>query len=306
MSGETAQNNITDQMKGYYAYSYLTLQDGNYRNAVNGFKYTLKNNIEPLKSAIGLVCAYCCMGNYRKALAVFDAHRDSLVFDKGLRHKLIRDLSYFLSRDVSALKLKRRNYFSSIRLNITMGRICEKHSEDPSGIVSVILLSYWLSYAGYTSDTTDDAAMQCLYMKTLDDRFRWKLLSRLSVENKELLLDDDLASLFSDIPEEVSSTDYINTLLLSIMYKGNLETARNNIEILRNKGQVFTNEVLWNFIKLSVEQGETDDLTVNFAKHLISEGWMDPYVAEAIRFGYANRTRYSVRNELRNLEYMNL
>ena len=306
MSGVENQENNNDNNQGYYAYSYLTLSDGHYRNAITGFKYTLKNHIEPEKSAIGLICAYGCMGNYNKAMALYDEFKERLVFTRALRHKLIRDLSYFLSRDISSLKLKRKNYFSSIRFNYIMNRICEKHPEDPSNIVSVILLSYWLAYTGFSCDSTPDAARTCLYMNSLDDGFRWKLLGRVSIEDKELLADDDLAALFSDIPEELTSTDYVNTLILSQLYKGNLEAGRNKIELYRNKGHIFTNEVMWNFVKLSVEEDEIDDLTVNFAKHLIAEGWADSYLAEVIRFGYANRTRYSVRKEINTLEYFDL
>ncbi|MBN1624076.1 MAG: hypothetical protein JXN10_06350 [Clostridia bacterium] len=306
MSENENQNSNMENLKGYYAYSYLTLSDGNYRNAVNGFKYTLKNGIEPEKSAIGLICSYSCLGNYTKALSLYDEYSDLLVFNTAFRHKLVTDLSYFLSKDQTALNLKRRNYLSSIRLNFIMNKICERHTGEPANIVTMILLSFWLSYAGYSCESTVDAARNCLFMKTLDDGFRWKLLGRLSIEDKELLLDDDLAALFSDIPVEIASTDYVNTLILSQLFKGNLENARNKIELYRNKGHIFTNELMWNFVKLCVEQDEIDDLTVNFAKHLIGEGWNDSYLAEVIRFGYANRTRYSVRKEINTLEYFDL
>jgi pentatricopeptide repeat protein len=306
MSVNENQNSNMENLKGYYAYSYLTLSDGNYRNAVNGFKYTLKNGIEPEKSAIGLICAYSCLGNYNKALSLYNEYRDMLIFNMAIRHKLVTDLSYFLSKDQTALNLKRRNYLSSIRLNFIMNKICENHPADSANIVSIVFLSFWLAYAGYMCDSTAEAARNCLYMRTLDDGFRWKLLGRLSIEDKELLLDDDLAALFSDIPIEIASTDYINTLILSQLFKGNLENARNKIELYRNKGQIFTNELMWNFVKLSVEEDEVDDLTVNFAKHLIGEGWNDSYLAEVIRFGYANRTRYSVKKEINTLEYFDL
>ncbi|HPJ21617.1 MAG TPA: hypothetical protein PLP30_06470 [Clostridia bacterium] len=306
MSGLENQSPDNVQNKGYYAYSYLTLADGNYRNAVNGFRYTIKNGIEPGKSAIGLICAYCCLGHYTKALSVYKDYSEVIVFNSGLRHKLVTDLSYFLAKDQTALKLKRRNYISSIRLNHVMKQVCDIHTGDPANIVSVILISFWFAYAGYTCSATTDAAGTCLFMKTLDDVFRWKLLARMSIENKELLADDELASLFMNIPEEITSTDYINTLILSQLFNGNLETARNNIEIYRNKGHIFTNELMWNFVKLSVDEDEVDDLTVNFAKHLISEGWTDSYLAQVIRFGYANRTRYSVRKEINTLEYFDL
>lgn len=306
MSENEATKKPEPDLKGYYAYAYLALTDSHYRSAVNGFRYTLKNDIEPEKSIIGLICSYCCLGSYKKAMAVYRQYSESLVFDRTARHKLVNDLTYFLDRDVSALNLRRRNYLASIRLNYVMKRICEKHESDASNLVSLILLSYWLAYAGYSCSSTGEASMTCLYMKTLDDRFRWKLLSRMSVENKELLADDELAGLFTDIPEEMTSADYINTLIISKLYNGELESARNHIEIYREKGHVFTNELLWNFIKLSVDEDETDDLTVNFAKHLISEGWLDSYVAEVIRYGYANRTRYSVRRELNTLKLMNL
>ncbi len=300
------QSNVKDNSKGYYAYAYLTLSDGNYRNAVSGFKYTLKNRIEPEKSVIGLICAYCCLGNYSRAMSIYNEHKDQLIFNSTLRHKLVTDLSYFLSKDQTALNLKRRNYLSSIRLNFIMNSICEKHPADSANIVSIILLSFWLAYAGFSCGSTAEAARNCLYMRTLDDGFRWKLLGRISIEDKALLIDDDLAALFTDIPPEITSTDYVNTLILSQLFKGNLENARNKIEIYRTKGQIFTNELMWNFVKLSVEEDEVDDLTVNFAKHLISEGWNDSYLAEVIRFGYANRTRYSVRKEINTLEYFDL
>lgn len=306
MTEESSQDNIRKDQRGYYAYAYLNLTDANYRSAIDGFRYTLRNNIEPAKSVIGLICTYCCLGNYKKALSYYDEYNESIIFNNGLRHKLVNDLSYFLSKDVSALKLKRRNYLSSIRINYTMNRICEMHTGNPSNIVSMILLGYWLAYAGFSCEPTAEAARNCVYMKTLDDTFRWKLLGRLSVDDKSLSSDDDLAALFTEIPEEVSSTDYVNTLIISKLFKGDLESARNSIEIYRNKGHIFTNEVMWNFVKLSVDEDETDDLTVNFAKHLISEGWVDSYIAEVIRFGYANRSRYSVRREMNILEYYGL
>jgi hypothetical protein len=297
---------VKDKMLGYYAYSYLSLNEKNYRGAASGFNYTLRKNIEVERSAIGLICAYSCLGNYRKALRIYDTYKESIIFNARLRHRLVKDLSYFLCRDTSAMKLQRQNYFASIMLTRAMQRTHAAYTEDPSNITAIILMSYWHIFTGHVFDEMKAITDKCIYFRTLDDTFRWKLLNRAAIEDTSLWEDETLAGMFTEIPEEVSNNEYINTLILSMMYSGDLEKARDNIEIYRNKGYVFTNDVMWNFIRLSVEEDEVDDLSVNFAKHLISDGWADSYIAEVIRFGYANRSRYSVKKELNRLAYLNL
>lgn len=301
---------MTDQVKnemlGYYAYSYHALSEKNYRSAINGFTYTIRKKIEVEKSAIGLICAYACLGSYRKAIRTYDKFKDSIIFNTRLRHQLVKDLSYFLCLDTSAMKVQRKNYLSSVVLNRAMQKVHSVYMEDSSNIVAIIFMSYWHIFAGHVFDGMKNITESCLYFRTLDDVFRWKLLSRVAVENKELLEDETLAGMFTGIPEEISSNEYINTLILSMMYNGTLEKARDNIEIYRNKGYVFTNELMWNFVRMSVEEDEIDDLAVNFAKHLISEGWADSMIAEVIRYGYANRSRYSVKKELNRLAFLNL
>jgi len=303
-AGMTEQ--VKNNMLGYYAYSYLALNEKSYKSAISGFNYTIRKNIEVEKSAIGLICAYACIGNYKKALKIYDSFKEKIIFNTRLRHQLVKDLSYFLCRDTSAMKLQRQRYFSSIFLGRTMLRTHELYVEDSSNILTIIFMSYWHIFTGHVFEDMKTIADICIYFRTLDDTFRWKLLNRLAVEETELWDDETLAGMFNEIPEEVSSNDYINTLILSTIYSGNLEKARDNIEIYRNKGYVFTNEVMWNFIRLSVEEDEIDDLTVNFAKHLISEGWADSIIAEVIRYGYVNRSRYSVKKELNRLSYLNL
>lgn len=300
----TEQNK--NDMLGYYAYSYLALSEKSYRSAISGFNYTIRKNVEVEKSAIGLICAYSCMGNYKKALKTYNMFKESIIFNNRLRHQLVKDLSYFLSQDTSALKLQSRNYFSSVMLNRAMIRTHEIYTEDASNIPAIIFMSYWHIFTGHVNDDIKGITDVCLFFRTLDDTFRWKLLNRVAVEETELWEDDTLAGMFNEIPEEVSSNEYINTLILSTIYSGDLEKSRDEIEIYRNKGYLFTNEVMWNFIRLSVEEDEIDDLTVNFAKHLISEGWADNIIAEVIRYGYANRSRYSVKKELNRLSYLNL
>ncbi len=300
----TDQSN--NEMLGYYAYSYLALSEKNYRSAINGFNYTVRKNIEVEKSAIGLICAYACMGNYRKALKTYSSFKETIILNTQLRHRLVKDLSYFLCRDTSTLKLKKQNYFASIFLNRIMAKTHETYIEDSSNIPAIIFMSFWHIFTGRVFGDMKNITDICLYFRTLDDTFRWKLLNRVAIEDKELLDDDTLAGMFSGIPEEISSNEYINTLILSKLYKNELENARDSIEIYRNKGYLFTNDVMWNFIRLSVEEDEIDDLTVNFAKHLISEGWADSVIAEVVRYGYANRSRYSVKKEMNRLAYLNL
>ncbi|MFO7611781.1 MAG: hypothetical protein R6W99_04755 [Clostridia bacterium] len=297
---------ITDEMLGYYAYSYLSLGQKNYRKAISGFNFTLSRNIEPEKSAIGLICAYSCLGNYMKALKVYDRYKDSIIFNTKFRHQLVKDMSYFLAMDTFALRLQRKGYFSSITLGRSMNRTHAAYMADTSNIAAIILISYWYIFTGHEFNDIKKITDACLYLPTLDDTFRWKLLNRAAIDDSSLLQDESLAALFTMIPGEVASNEYINTIILSMLYGGDLEKARNNIEIYRLKGLIFTNELMWNFIRLSVEEDEIDDLSINFAKHLISEGWADSLIAAVIRFGYANRSRYSVKKELNKLTYFNL
>lgn len=297
---------VANEMLGYYAYSYLALSERSYRSAISGFNYTIRKNIEVEKSAIGLICAYACTGNYKKALKIYSSFRETIVFNSRLRHQLVRDLSYFLGNDTSSLKLQHQNYLSSVFFNRTMQKTYDEYVKDPSNIPAIIFMSYWHIFTGHVFDNMKTITDVCLFFRTLDDSFRWKLLNRVAVEDNSLWEDETLAGLFTDIPEEITSNDYINTLILSTIYSGNLEKSRDSIEIYRNKGYIFTNNVMWNFIKLSVEEDEIDDLTVNFAKHLISEGWADPIIAQVIRYAYANRSRYSVKKELNRLSFLNL
>ncbi len=299
-------NKTTEEILGYYAYSCLALDEGRYSDAIDGFRYTIKRNTEVAKSAVGLICAYACSGKYNKALKTYSSYHESILFNTRLRHLLVRDLSYYLARDLSVLQKKRKNYFSSVLLNRSMEKTHSTYVENRLHIPAIILISYWHMYTGRFFENFEEIADTCLRMKTLDDSFRWRLLNRMALEDNSLWDDFSIASLFTGIPEEAYSSSYVNTLLLAIMFENDLEKARNNIDMLRSRGHIFTNEVMWNFIRLSVDEKEIDDLAVNFAKHLVLEGWADPYVSEVIHFGYANRSRYSVKKELDRLEFLGI
>lgn len=300
------QSRPKDEILGYYAYSCLALDEGRYNEAIEGFRYTIRQNTETGKSSVGLICAYSCSGKYNKALKTYSKHRESILFDTRLRHLLVRDLSYYLAKDLSALQRKRRNYFSSVLLNRTMEKTQNIYTQDPLDIPAIILIAYWHMYTGHFFKNFEKIAGTCLRMKTLDDSFRWRLLNRMAMEDKTLWDDFSIAALFSSIPEEAYSSSYVNTLLLAIMFANDLEKARNNIELLRARGHIFTNEVMWNFIRLSVDEKEVDDLSVNFAKHLVLEGWSDSYVSNVIHYGYANRSRYSVKKEMERLSFLGM
>lgn len=296
----------TEQILGYYAYSCLSLDEGHYSDAINGFKYTIKHKVEVGKSVVGLICAYACFGEYNRALKIYSSYHETILFNKKLRHLLVKNLSYYLARDLSFLQKKRRNYFSSIILNRTMEKTYSVYMENRLHIPAIILISYWHMHTGHFFENFQEIADTCLKMKTLDDTFRWRLLNRMALEDRSLWDDLSVASLFTGIPENAYSSAYVNTLLLAIMFEGNLEKARNYIDILRGRGHIFTKEVMWNFLRLSVEEKEIDDLAVNFSKQLIMEGWSDPYIAQVIHHGHLNHSRYSVKRELERLEFLGM
>ncbi|MCK5811650.1 MAG: hypothetical protein KAG94_02010 [Clostridiales bacterium] len=301
-----SDNRTINKLQSHYAFSYLSLKDGDYKQAIRGFNYSLKNNIEVEKSVIGLICAYSCLGKYQKAIVIFENHKHLLILNKSYRHILIHDLSFLLFKDQSALHKLRDGYFSSFLLGLSMKRTLDKYELDKSNVLAIIFLSYWYIVTGRRPDSADKILKTCLFFPTLDKDFRWKLLRRMSITNKELLNDTQIASKFSSIPKSIDSPEYVNQLILSSLFSKDLLSAQERIIQGKDLDQTFSNEVMWNYVKTTVELDAIDETTIFFARALLNIGWIDSYVSTAISFGYKSKSPYSAKKDIEKLQLFGL
>jgi len=299
-----SNSKLTEKLKSYYAYAYLALKDKDYINAIRGFKFLIKNKIEVEKSVIGLICAYSCLGKYSKALEVFARNHHLLVLNKNFRHMLIHDLSFLLVNDTTALKKRRDSYFSSFFLGRSIKNTMDDYNNNNTNILAMILLSYWYFITGRRPNGANTILATCLHFPTLDKDFRWKLLRRLSITNNNLLSDTLIASKFQSIPKNIDSPDYLNQLILSSLYSNNLIQAQERITNAKALEHLFSNEVMWNYIRLSIDKNGIDETCVFFAQTLLQDGWIDSYVAKAIKYGITHNFSYSVENDLSKLQLL--
>ena len=301
---DTNKNDL--QLKSYYAHAYLSLKDKDYDKAIRGFKYSIKNKVEVEKAVVGLICSYSCLGKYNRALVIFEKYEHFLVLNSSYRHMLIHDLSFLLLEDMSALKKQRDGYLSSFLFGRTMKKTFEEYNQDSSNILAIIFISYWYFITGRRPNDSNKILHTCLIFPTLDKEFRWKLLRRLAITDKELLNNSKIASTFKSIPKSIDSPEYIDQLILSTIYSKDLLKAQQRIIQSNELNHEFSNEVMWNYIKLTSENNEIDEQAVFFAKTLLHIGWMDSYVATVIRYGYDNKTPHSVKKDIEKLELFGL
>ncbi len=301
-----SKNSTISELQSHYAFSYLSLKDGDYKRAIRGFNYSLKNNVEVEKSVIGLICAYSCSGKYQKAITIFEKHEHLLILNKSYRHMLIHDLSFLLYNDQTALHKLRDGYFSSFFLGLSMKRTLEEYELDKANVLAIIFLSYWYFVTGRRPNGANEILKTCLFFPTLDKDFRWKLLRRMAITNKELLNDTQIASKFSSIPKSIDSPEYVNQLILSSLFSKDLLSAQERIVQGKELDQSFSNEVMWNYIKLTVDLNAIDETTVFFARALLNSGWIDSYVSTSISFGYKNKSPYSTKKDIEKLQMFGL
>jgi hypothetical protein len=91
-------------------------------------------------------------------------------------------------------------------------------------------------------------------------------------------------------------------LLFSSLSSNALISSREKIEVQRMNGIELSDDVMWNYIDLSVENNDIDDLSVNFAKRLFAKGWMDPAIGKVFRYAKDNLNIYNVNNEMKALD----
>ena len=182
-----------------------------------------------------------------------------------------------------------------------MKLVHEAYLMDKNNLLTKILICYWYAVLGKRPHDTEQMMKDFLHNEFLDDEFRWKLLEKLSITDKELMEDISIAGLFKRIPRYLDHS-YINLLLFSSLSSNALISSREKIEVQRMNGIELSDDVMWNYIDLSVENNDIDDLSVNFAKRLFAKGWMDPAIGKVFRYAKDNLNIYNVNNEMKALD----
>lgn len=288
-------------LKLYYSNSILSLNEGDYEEAIKGFLYLIKHGIEPEKSVLGIITAYACLTRYSQALKTYEQHKELFIGKSPYNTSFIELITPLLMKETSLLKKNSRGHFSGILMAKRMKDTQNIYTSDPQNLLARILICYWYAVLGKRPKDTEVMMKDFLVLEGVDDEFRWKLLEKLSITDKQLLEDITIAGMFKRIPRYLDPA-YINLLLFSDLSGNDLAQARENIEVQRMNGIEISDEVMWNYIDLSVTKDDIDDLTVSFAKRLFSKGWMDPAIAKVFRYAKDNLNMYNVNNELKALE----
>ncbi|MFO7637657.1 MAG: hypothetical protein R6W96_10170 [Clostridia bacterium] len=290
----------------YCDYSYEALGNKDYKSAATGFKTCLAGRSQEGKSLVGLVTVLSCQGKYQKAMKLFEKNRDKLVFQSGMRHDFVRTLSRHLIRDFTMIRTIQNGYISSIRLNKAMNNVLFAYISDQTHLYALILLGYWYIVLGKRPKDSDLMLQKCLHLPTLDDDFRWQLLSRMSIREKKLLEDTGIASSFDALPDDITSMEYVNKLILSCLHGGDMKAAQARIADARSKDISLSNETMWTYVHLSVEKKAIDDHAVLLSKVLISNGWVTPETAQVIRHARDQGSRYNIERETEILEFFGI
>ncbi|MFA5341094.1 MAG: hypothetical protein WC332_04870 [Clostridia bacterium] len=288
-------------LKLYYSNSMMSLKEGDYEDAIKGFLYLINHGIEPQKSVLGIITAYSCLTRYSLAMRTYEKYKEYFTDNTSYRNMFIEMMTSLLMKETSYLKKNARGYFTGILMAKRMKDVHEAYLSDSNNLLAAILICFWYAVLGKRPHDTELMMKDFLHNGYIDDEFRWKLLEKLAITDKELMEDITIAGLFKRIPRYLDHS-YINLLLFSSLSGNDLSSAREKIEVQRMNGVELSDDVMWNYIDLCVENNDIDDLAVNFAKRLFAKGWIDPAVAKV--FGYAKNhlNIYNVNNEMNALE----
>jgi tetratricopeptide (TPR) repeat protein len=288
-------------LKLYYSNSMMSLKEGDYEDAIKGFLYLINHGIEPQKSVLGILTAYSCLTRYTIALKTYEKNKEYFTDNPLNTGMFIEIMTSLLMKETSYLKKNARGYFTAILMANRMKTVHEAYLSDKDNILAIILICYWYAVLGRRPHDTEQMMKDFLHNEFIDDEFRWKLLEKLSITDKDLMDDITIASLFKRIPRYLDHS-YINLLLFSNLSGNNLVSAREKIEVQRMNGVELSDDVMWNYIDLCVENNDIDDLAVNFAKRLFAKGWMDPAIGRVFRYAKNNLNIYNVTNETKALD----
>ncbi|MGI6505383.1 MAG: hypothetical protein ACOX2V_03210 [Clostridia bacterium] len=288
-------------LKLYFSNSMISLKEGDYEHAIKGFSNLIDHGIEPQKSVIGLITAYSCLTRYPAALKLYEKNKDIFIGNPSNRNMLVETMTTLLMKETSLLKKNARGSLSAVFMAKRMKAVHEAYLADKDNLLAIILICYWYAVLGARPYETEQMMKDFLHNEYVDDEFRWKLLEKLAITDKELMDDITIAGMFRRIPRYLDHS-YINLLLFSHLCGDDFASAREKIEVQRMNGVELSDDVMWNYINSSVENNDIDDLSVNFAKRLFAKGWMDPVIGQVFRYAKNNLNIYNVTNETKALD----
>ncbi|MDD4543068.1 MAG: hypothetical protein PHY13_04775 [Clostridia bacterium] len=295
-----AKNEFKD-LKLYYSNSMISLKDGDYDEAIKGFKYLIKHGIEIQKSVLGLITAYSCITRYNNALKIYEEHKEFFTGKTPYKGMFVEIMTALLIKESTLLKKNTRGYLTGIITARRMKEVYEAYLVNPENLLCIVLICYWYAVLAKRPKDTEQMMVRFVNDEHIEDEFRWKLLEKLAITDKQIMEDITIAGKFKRIPRYLDHS-YVNLLLFSSLSSNNLIIARENIEVQRMNGVQLSDDVMWNYLDLCVENDDIDDLAVNFAKRLFSKGWMDPVIAKVLRYAKDNLNIYNVKNEMKSLE----
>lgn len=266
---------------GYYGLGVQYMLSGKPIMADRMFMHALKLNPDYVPARLGKLDFLLFEKKFVAAARYYNKYKDLFCRKKINRNRINRMTSRLYSS--KSLSKRSKSLYSQLVLRqnfLVLNRMHSKNSDNP---VSGILLSILQLKDGRGDEKAVTLYRYCVELPEISDKLRWDLLKVLSKKTPEILFDEKIACLFSDIPENAYGTDYANFLLKNFIYSHDEKKVIKAFSSFQKKLVVPSKESLWHYLSFCNERNIWHPSLSYCCQKLISVGWVDRLVVSTIK-----------------------
>lgn len=266
---------------GYYGLGVQYLLAGKPAQADRMFMEALKINPSYMPAHLGKLEYLLSEKKFLSAARYFHRNRDSFRRKKIYMNRIHRMTSQlYLSRGFYRHTGRIRSLFVFKDGVGILQRMFNTSSENP--IVSLLLGMYMMK-----TGREDERALViynlCVAMEGIEDKLRWDMIQVLSVENPNILRNENIAGMFFSIPEAVYGKDYVNFLITRFIRQRDREKVVKAISDLIKKHALPDKKTLWQYLLFCHEENIWNPTLAPCCQKLVAVGWVDRFVASVTK-----------------------
>lgn len=272
---------------GYYSLGKIYLLGKQYKKAETYFKQALSLQKDYMLAVVGLITVNIYRGKHLKAAKVYRQYIQKLAAKNIYQRRICRAISsYYLA---GSFKKNQESVISSWRFMLSIKAMHQWTDTDvskkdrPHNLVALMLqtISYLSNYEKESLPTqVIDVYLYCAKLPGLHDDMRWQLIQRLSID-LEADQNDEMISLFETIPKNGTAT-LTNKIFKMALKKQPFYKIRQLYEAASETRVSLSLENLWMYVKMCSEQNVWDKSVYICCSKLLSQGWIDKVIAQAI------------------------
>lgn len=146
-----------------------------------------------------------------------------------------------------------------------------------------ILLAMFLLKDGSNDERTKVIYNTCIVMQGIPDKLRWDLVQALMKEKPTILADENIAGLFTTIPDTACGKDYASFLLGSFIRQQDHEKVLNGFLELKKRHTPPNRKTMWQYLYFCLDKGIWNNTLLYCCQKLISSGWVDSMLASTVK-----------------------